>query len=39
MTPDESALTVLIEEANWPAPREHIGVHNFKGEVVPEELV
>jgi cardiolipin synthase A/B len=28
-----------IEEANWPAPQEQIGVHNFKGVVVPEELV
>ncbi len=39
MTPDQSALAVLVEEADWAAVKERMGAKNFNGEVVVQELV
>jgi uncharacterized membrane protein len=39
MTPDESALAVLVEEANWAILKERVGGPNFQGQVVVSELV
>ncbi len=39
MTSDESALAVLVEEADWDAVKEHMAAHNFQGEVVVSEIV
>jgi uncharacterized membrane protein len=39
MTPDESALAVLVEEADWETLRARMAEHNFEGEVVVSELV
>lgn len=39
MTPDESALAVLVKEADWGALKQHMAAQNFQGEVVVSELV
>ena len=39
MTPDESALAVLIEEAEWDTLYDQMGAQYFLGEVVISELV
>ena len=39
MTSDESALAVLIEEADWATLMERMAANNFQGEVVVQELV
>jgi uncharacterized membrane protein len=39
MTTDESALAVLVEEADWAAVKERMAAHNFQGEVVVSEIV
>ncbi len=39
MTAEESALAVLVEEADWDAVKERMAAHNFQGEVVVSEIV
>lgn len=39
MTSDQSAMAVLIEEANWYQVLERMRAHNFQGEIVIKELV
>ena len=39
MTPDESALAVLVEEADWPEAIARMKSHGFGGTVVVQELV
>jgi len=39
MTPDESALAVLVEEADWAKVKERMAAQNFHGEVIVSELV
>ncbi len=39
MTPEQSALAVLVEEADWAAVKERMGAQNFHGEIVVQELV
>jgi uncharacterized membrane protein len=39
MTPDQSALAVLVEEADWAAVKERMGAQNFNGEIVVQEMV
>jgi uncharacterized membrane protein len=39
MTTDQSALAVLVEEADWTAVKERMGAQNFNGEIVVQELV
>ena len=39
MTPDESALAVLVEEADWAQVKARMAAQNFHGEVVVSELV
>jgi uncharacterized membrane protein len=39
MTSAESALAVLVEEADWSTLKMRMGAHNFNGEVVVQELV
>jgi len=39
MTTDESALAVLVEEADWDTVKERMAAHNFQGEVVVSEIV
>jgi uncharacterized membrane protein len=39
MTPDQSALAVLVEQADWDAVKARMAAHNFGGEVVVSELV
>ncbi|HJS18586.1 MAG TPA: DUF1269 domain-containing protein [Anaerolineales bacterium] len=39
MSADQSALAVLVEEANWAVVRERMAAQNFHGEVVVQELV
>jgi uncharacterized membrane protein len=39
MTPEQSALAVLVEDADWAAVKEKMGAQNFGGEVVVSELV
>lgn len=39
MTSDESALAVLVEEADWATVKQRMDAHNFQGEVVISELV
>ncbi len=39
MTPEQSALAVLVEEADWAAVKERMGAQNFNGEIVVQELV
>ncbi len=39
MSADESALAVLVEEADWAVVKERMAAHNFQGEVVVSEIV
>jgi len=39
MTVDESALAVLVEEADWATLKERMAANNFKGEIVVSEIV
>jgi uncharacterized membrane protein len=39
MTPEQSALAVLVQEADWAAVKERMGAQNFNGEIVVQELV
>ncbi len=39
MTTDQSALAVLVEDADWATVRERMAAYNFQGEVVVSELV
>lgn len=39
MTPDESALAVLVQEADWDTLKERMAAQNFQGEIVVSELV
>jgi uncharacterized membrane protein len=39
MTAEQSALAVLVEEADWTAVKERMGAQNFNGEIVVQELV
>ena len=39
MTPEQSALAVLVEEADWTAVKERMGAQNFNGEIVVQEMV
>jgi len=39
MTADESALAVLVEEADWAALKERMAAANLQGEVVVSEIV
>ncbi len=39
MTPEQSALAVLVEEADWAAVKERMGAQNFNGEIVVQEMV
>ena len=39
MTPDESALAVLVEDADWATVQERMAAQNFEGETVVSELV
>jgi hypothetical protein len=39
MTPDESALAVLVQEADWGALRARMEANNFHGEIIVSELV
>jgi uncharacterized membrane protein len=39
MTTDQSALAVLVEQADWATVKERMAAHNFGGEVVVSELV
>ena len=39
MTTEQSALAVLVEQADWAAVKERMAAHNFGGEVVVSELV
>jgi uncharacterized membrane protein len=39
MTADESALAVLVEEADWATVKERMAAHNFQGEIVVSEMV
>ena len=39
MTADESALAILVEEANWSKLKERMAAQNFQGEIIVSELV
>jgi len=39
MTPEQSALAVLVEEADWAKVKERMGAKNFNGEIVVQEMV
>jgi len=39
MTPEQSALAVLVEEADWAKVKERMGAQNFNGEIVVQEMV
>ena len=39
MTAEQSALAVLVEEADWAKVKERMGAQNFQGEIVVKELV
>ena len=39
MTVDESALAVLVEEADWATLKERMAANNFNGEIVVSEIV
>jgi len=39
MTTDESALAVLVEEADWTTLKERMAAYNFQGETVVSEIV
>ena len=39
MTPEESALAVLVEEADWETMRQRMAEYNFHGEIIVRELI
>jgi uncharacterized membrane protein len=39
MTPDQSALAVLVEDADWETLRKRMAEHNFQGEIIVRELI
>jgi uncharacterized membrane protein len=39
MTPSESAVALLVEQADWPKAVERMKAHNFQGEVVVSQIV
>jgi len=39
MTPAESALAVLVEEADWETVRKRMAEYNFHGEIIVRELI
>ncbi len=39
MTPQQSALAVLVEEADWETLRNRMAAHNFQGEIIVRELI
>jgi uncharacterized membrane protein len=39
MTADQSALAVLVEQADWAAVKERMAAQNFQGEIIVSELV
>jgi len=39
MTPEESALAVLVEEADWETVRKRMAEYNFHGEIIVRELI
>jgi hypothetical protein len=39
MTPEQSALAVLVEDADWAKVKERFSAQNFQGEVVVKELL
>jgi len=39
MTPEQSALAVLVEEADWETVRQRMAEHNFQGEIIVQELI
>jgi uncharacterized membrane protein len=39
MTPSESAVALLVEQADWPVAVERMRAHNFQGEVVVSQIV
>ena len=39
MTPEQSALAVLVEEADWETLRTRMAAHNFQGEIIVRELI
>lgn len=39
MTSTESAVAILVEQADWPTAVERMRAHNFQGEVVVSEIV
>ena len=39
MTPEESALAVLVEDADWETVRNRMAEHNFHGEIIVRELI
>ncbi len=39
MTPEQSALAVLVEDADWETVRNRMAEHNFQGEIIVRELI
>jgi uncharacterized membrane protein len=39
MTPEESALAVLVEDADWETVRKRMAEYNFRGEIIVRELI
>jgi uncharacterized membrane protein len=39
MTPEESAMAVLVEEAEWETVFNRMREHNFQGEIIVKELI
>jgi len=39
MTPEQSALAVLVEEADWETLRKRMAEHNFQGEIIVRDLI
>src|SRR5512144_1122308 len=39
MTPEQSAMAVLVEEADWDIVRQRMAEYNFHGEIVVRELI
>jgi uncharacterized membrane protein len=39
MTPEESAMAVLVEEAEWETVFDRMREHNFQGEIIVKELI
>ena len=39
MTAEQSALAVLVEEADWATLRSRMAEHNFQGEIIVRELI